>query len=93
MNECACDEARSLSDASHCFKLHYHLTAESLGRGWRFCVFSLFVKVSLVCGNDRLDPKGGLGIGMFETTLVCRNLWTSAQGYLAINWRGEVGRH
>lgn len=20
-----------------------------------------------------------------------RNLWTSAQGYLAINWRGEVG--
>lgn len=26
-------KARCLSDASHCFKLHYHLTAESLGRG------------------------------------------------------------
>lgn len=75
--------------ASNCTTISRPSLSEEVGD----FVFSLFVKVSLVCGNDRLDPKGGLGIGMFETTLVCRNLWTSAQGYLAINWRGEVGRH
>ena len=50
----------------------------------------MFVMVDLIRGNDRLEPKGALVLACLKQQLCARNFWTSAQGYLAINWRGEV---
>lgn len=71
--------------ASNCTTISRRSLSEEVGDfAFLYCLF---------CGNDRLDPKGGLGIASLKRQLCARNLWTSAQSYLAINWRGEVGSH